>query len=122
MAINKVIYGNQTLIDITDTTATATSVEQGQYFYDKTGTKKVGIGSALGHTTRLLPNGGTAHYITGVDLGNDTLYAGALASGYVGHDSNGNSITGTLDVNNLVDVSETTASAADVGSGKIFFN
>jgi hypothetical protein len=29
MAINKVIYGNQTLIDITDTTATAFTVASG---------------------------------------------------------------------------------------------
>lgn len=97
MAINKVVYGNQTLIDITDTTASATSVQSGKKFYDKSGSLITGVGSALGHTTEILPNNGVAHYITGIDLGEDTVDASHLSTGYTAHDKNGTIITGTLD-------------------------
>ena len=95
MPVNKVIFGDQVIIDITDTTVTPTAVASGQYFYDKTGTKVQGIGSALGHTTEVLANGGTAHYISGVDLGEDTVSADNLLSGYTAHDKDGNSVVGT---------------------------
>lgn len=42
MAVNKVIYGNNTLIDITDTTAVASDVLSGEYFYIADGTKVTG--------------------------------------------------------------------------------
>lgn len=42
MAINKVIYGGNTLIDITDTTALANSVLDGYYFYGRDGVKTEG--------------------------------------------------------------------------------
>ena len=42
MAINKVIYGGTTLIDITDTTATAASVLAGSAFYGRDGVKTNG--------------------------------------------------------------------------------
>ena len=42
MAINKVQYGGNTLIDITDTTATESDVLAGQTFYKADGTKGVG--------------------------------------------------------------------------------
>ena len=42
MAVNKVIYGNQTLIDITDTTTSADEVVEGNVFYSASGTRSVG--------------------------------------------------------------------------------
>lgn len=42
MAINKVEYGGNTLIDITDTTATSNSVLDGEVFYNANGTRGVG--------------------------------------------------------------------------------
>ena len=42
MAINKVIYGGNTLIDITDTTAVANKVLDGFYFYGRDGVKTEG--------------------------------------------------------------------------------
>ena len=42
MGVNIVKYGNQTLIDLTDTTAVASDVAQGKYFYGKDGVKTEG--------------------------------------------------------------------------------
>lgn len=42
MAINKVIYGGNTLMDITDTTAVANKVLDGFYFYGRDGVKTEG--------------------------------------------------------------------------------
>ena len=39
---NKVIYGNETLMDITDTTAEPEDVIEGQVFYAKSGQRSVG--------------------------------------------------------------------------------
>ena len=43
MAINKVIYGGNTLIDLTDTTAAAANVLDGFYFYGRDGVRTEGI-------------------------------------------------------------------------------
>lgn len=45
MANNKVIFGDQTIMDISDTTATAEDVAEGQVFYDKSGNRTVGTGT-----------------------------------------------------------------------------
>ena len=41
MAINKVIYGGTTLIDISDTTADASDVMEGKYFYNASNTSYI---------------------------------------------------------------------------------
>lgn len=43
MAINKVLYGNTVILDITDTTAAAEDVAVGKYFYAANGVKTEGI-------------------------------------------------------------------------------
>lgn len=51
MPVNKVVYGNTTLIDITDTTAVASDVALGKYFYALDGTKTAGTASGDGSVT-----------------------------------------------------------------------
>lgn len=48
MANNKVIFNNQTLIDLTDTTATAADVASGKYFYTNAGVRTQGTASSGG--------------------------------------------------------------------------
>ena len=48
MAINKVVYGNTTLIDLTNTTATASDVASGKYFYTNSGVRTQGTASGGG--------------------------------------------------------------------------
>lgn len=51
MAINKVEYDGNVLIDITDTTATANTVLAGSAFYDNSGTKVNGGVSFISYYT-----------------------------------------------------------------------
>ena len=48
MAVNKVNYGNTTIIDLTDTTATASDVASGKYFYTNAGVRTQGTASGGG--------------------------------------------------------------------------
>ena len=52
MGVNKVVYDNNTLIDITDTTANQGDVLSGKNFYNSSGTKVTGtIANKTGTTT-----------------------------------------------------------------------
>lgn len=51
MAINKVIYGGTTLMDITDTTAEASNVDSSVYFYTNAGVKTQGASTKDSDTT-----------------------------------------------------------------------
>lgn len=64
MAVNKVVYGAQTLIDLTDTTATAADVASGKYFYTNAGVKTEGTSSGGG--------GSDVSYVTGTFTVGDT--------------------------------------------------
>lgn len=55
MAVNKVVYGNSTLMDITDTTATPDEVLEGEVFYSANGTRSAGtLGDATTSTHGLM--------------------------------------------------------------------
>ena len=89
--VNKVeLSSGETLIDISDTTAVASDVAQGKYFYAATGEKLQGTATG----------GGTAA-ISVVDT----------------QDSHG----GTIREITALDISDTTAIASDVASGKYFY-
>lgn len=83
MAINKVIYGGQTLIDITDTTAQASGVLSGLYFYGRDGVKTQG----------------TCTY--NADTSDATAVAGDILTGSSAY-VNGNKINGSMPNNGAV--------------------
>lgn len=99
--VNKVVYGATTIIDISDTTATADKILQGYGCYGADGawidgTAVAGAGSAVSIVDTTDENGGTIRTITGVSLAGDTVTASHLETGYTAHDALGNQITGTM--------------------------
>lgn len=94
--------GTARFTDVTDTTAAASDVAVGKYFYDANGTKTEGTnsggggGAAISIVDEPLPGGGTAKHITGVDISSDTVDAAHLAQGYTAHDASGTAIVGTM--------------------------
>ena len=66
MAINKVVYDGDTLIDITDTTAIASDVASGKYFYTNAGVRTQGTASGGG--------GKNVQVYSGMDYANATSY------------------------------------------------
>lgn len=100
--VNKVNLADGTsIIDISDTTATADKILQGYGAYGKDGawmdgTAVAGSGSAVTVVDTPDEHGGTIRTITAVSLAGDTVSAAHLETGYTAHDALGNPITGTL--------------------------
>lgn len=107
--------GTATFTDVTDTTAIASDVIQGKYFYDANGVRTAGTGSGgsgVVVTEETDAGGGIIKHITAVNLSGDTVTASHLEQGYTAHDSSGNVITGTLSpsASNIVQGTFTTGS------------
>ena len=101
MAINKVVYGNRTLIDLTGVTVTADKLLEGYTALDKSGTLITGTAPTVGGSVIAVndvadSHGGTVRSITAVSLEGDTVSPSVLASGYTAHNAAGEAITGTL--------------------------
>lgn len=111
MAVNKVVYGNTTLIDITDTTAIASDVAQGKYFYTADGVKREGTSSGGGAvivTEETLANGGIVKHITAAVLNMQTKTATPTESSQT--------ITPDQGYNGLSEVTVGAVSSSYVGS------
>lgn len=83
---NKIVYGNQTLMDITDTTATENDVLEGEVFYSASGARSVGTLSDATTTTHGLMSVSDKIKLDGIDLLGVKLNTTALtpdANGYV---------------------------------------
>lgn len=89
MAINKVIYGGSVIMDITDTTATASDVASGKYFYGNDGVKTTGTNTYDSDTT------------------DATASASEILSGQTAY-VNKNKITGNMTNNGAVSANITT--------------
>ena len=73
MGVNKVIYGNTPIMDITDTTAEAADVAAGAVFYDRSGTRRVGTGDYMDKVSNP-----TANDILIVDANGQAVDSGVL--------------------------------------------
>lgn len=96
---NKVVYGGNTLIDLTSDTVTPASLLAGFTAHDATGAPITGTAtlSAFTDVVETLQGGGTHHIISGgINLSGDTVDAAHLATGYTAHDATGTAIVGTM--------------------------
>ena len=95
--------GTAAFFDVSDTTATASDVAQGKYFFSSLGiytegTAVPGGGSAITVVDTPDAAGGTVRTITAVDLSTDTIDAAHLVDSFTAHDHLGNPVTGSLSI------------------------
>lgn len=76
--VNKVVFGSTTLIDITDTTAVASDVANGKYFYTANGARVQGTASGGGGSTDV-EDGIITHTISGSYTNSRVTYVGSYA-------------------------------------------
>lgn len=98
--VNKVQKADGTvIIDISDTTAIASDVASGKYFYTAAGEKVQGTASgaaAISVVDELDSHGGTIRHINGVSLQGDTVAADKMLSGITAHNASGTAVTGSI--------------------------
>lgn len=81
MANNKVVYGNTTIMDITDTTAEPSDVAAGEVFYDRGGVRQVGTGNYMDKVSNptandiLITDANGQAVDSGVDIGTVAMAA-----------------------------------------------
>ena len=83
MAINKVIYGGNTLIDLTDTSAVASDVLSGKYFYGRDGVKTEGTCTYNADTSDATAVAadilsGSSAYVNGIKINGTMVNNGAV--------------------------------------------
>lgn len=109
--------GTASFTDVTDTTAVASDVAQGKYFYTAAGVKTEGTatGSAVIAVEDVADaHGGTIRHITGVSLLGDTVTADTLLQGVTAHAQDGTALTGTYVAPTPKTASDVTVSGATV--------
>lgn len=99
---NKIVYGNQTLIDLTSDTVSADKLLSGYTAHDKsgapiTGTYTGGI-AAISVVDTTDTAGGTIRTITALDISDTTASAGDVAQGKYFYAADGTKVQGTLSV------------------------
>lgn len=82
MSVNKVIYGNRVVIDLTGDTVTKSSLLKGVIAHDKAGNQIVGTYEAGEEVNNILENGFNSGDITYVDNG-DTIVATNNTTGQI---------------------------------------
>lgn len=98
--INKVVYGNQTLIDLTNSTlSSAGQLAQGVTAYDRGGNLLTGTASggtaAISVVDTTDSHGGTVRTITALDISDTTAVAGDVAQGKYFYTAQGVKTQGT---------------------------
>ena len=122
MAINKVIYGGNTLIDITDTTAAAAQVLDNYYFYGRDGVKYEGTctynadtSDATASTSEILY--GETAYVNGNKITGSMPNRGAVTASITSISTPYTIQNGYHDGSGTVSVDSTNISAGNIKAG-----